>query len=73
MKTLIAAAVFGVISVSCYKDRVQCVEEPCNGLVPCYCKPVCRCNDSTFINWEEADFMEFMNIVKELVMNKQYL
>jgi len=55
MKTLIAAAVFGVMFISCDKDRVECVEESCNGAVPLYYEPVCGCNDITYGNWEEAE------------------
>ena len=53
MKTLIAAAVFGVMFISC--DKGECVEEYCNGAVPLYYEPVCGCNDITYGNWEEAE------------------
>ena len=53
MKTLIVAAVFGLMFISC--DKGECVEEYCNGAVPQYYEPVCGCNDITYGNWEEAE------------------
>jgi hypothetical protein len=53
MKTLIAAAVFGVMFISC--DKTECVESPCFDAVPLYYQPVCGCNDSTYSNWQEAE------------------
>ena len=53
MKTIIVAAVFGLMFISC--DKGECVEEYCNGAVPQYYEPVCGCNDITYGNWEEAE------------------
>ena len=55
MKALIATAIFGVMFISCDRDRDECIEEPCNGGVPYYYQPVCGCNDITYSNWEEAE------------------
>ncbi len=55
MKTLIATAIFSVIFISCNKDRGECVEESCIGVIPMYYYPVCGCNDSTYSNPEEAE------------------
>ena len=51
MKTLIATAIFGVMFISCDRDRGECIEEPCNGGVSYYYQPVCGCNDVTYGNW----------------------
>ena len=50
MKTLIAAAVFGVMFISCDKDRGECVEESCFDAVPLYYQPVCGCDGITYPN-----------------------
>jgi hypothetical protein len=55
MKPLISAVIFGVMFISCDKDRGECFEEPCNGAVPYYYELVCGCNDITYGNWEEAE------------------
>ena len=55
MKNLIAAAVIGVMFISCDKDRGECVEESCFDAVPLYYQPVCGCNDSTYGNWQVAE------------------
>ena len=55
MKNLIAAAVLGVMFISCDKDRGECVEESCFDAVPLYYQPVCGCNDSTYGNWQVAE------------------
>lgn len=55
MKNLIAAAVLGVMFISCDKDRGECVEESCFDAVPLYYQPVCGCNDSTYVNWQVAE------------------
>lgn len=55
MKPLISAVIFGVMFISCDKDRGECFEESCNGGVPYYYEPVCGCNDITYDNWEAAE------------------
>lgn len=53
MKTLIAAAVLGVMFISC--DKTECIESPCYDGVPMSYTPVCGCNDVTYPNKETAE------------------
>ena len=66
MKPLISAVIFGVMFISCDKDRGECFEESCNGAVPFYYEPVCGCNDITYGNWEEAEchgIMQYLSLI----------
>jgi len=53
MRILKIAAIFGVMFISC--DRDKCIEQPCDGAVPDYVQPVCGCNGVTYDNWEAAE------------------
>ena len=73
MKTLIATAIFGVMFISCDRDRGECIEEPC---MMEFHIIINQSADATMLltaTGKKQNVTEFTNIVKGLVMNKQYL
>ena len=59
MKNLFAAAIFGLMFISC--DKTECLEGPCNEGVPMSYIPVCGCNDITYPNKETAECHGIIN------------
>ena len=73
MKALIATAIFGIMFVSCDRDRVNVLK---NLVMAEFHIIINQSADATMLltaTGKKRNVMEFTNIVKELVMNKQFL